>query len=99
MYGDRSLARCNHGTVRMFTRNGNDWMSKMPSLFRELAAFPARTESTAAWADTFEADTCGTALVVAATRNGRPGTFGAPDNAKSARYSRLARGTDAAATE
>jgi bifunctional non-homologous end joining protein LigD len=33
--------------VRLFTRNGNDWTDKMPSLVRELAAIPVET----AWLD------------------------------------------------
>ena len=45
--GYRILARCDHGSVRMFTRNGNDWTEKMPSLARELAAIPVET----AWFD------------------------------------------------
>ena len=45
--GYRILARCDHGDVQMFTRNGNDWTDKMPSLVRELATIPVET----AWLD------------------------------------------------
>ena len=30
--GYRILARCEHGKVRLFTRNENDWSAKMQSL-------------------------------------------------------------------
>lgn len=30
--GYRILARCEGDAVRLFTRNGNDWTSKMPGL-------------------------------------------------------------------
>src|SRR5262249_48752729 len=39
----RILARLDHGKVRLFTRNGNDWTDKMPSLARELAALAVET--------------------------------------------------------
>lgn len=45
--GYRILAQCDHGNVRLFTRNGNDWTDKMPSLVRELATVPIQT----AWFD------------------------------------------------
>ena len=45
--GYRILSRCGGGVVRLFTRNENDWTSKMVSLAQELAALPAET----AWFD------------------------------------------------
>src|SRR5688500_2176084 len=36
--GYRMLARCDGAKPRLFTRNGNDWSSKMPALIDELAA-------------------------------------------------------------
>ncbi len=45
--GYRILSRCGGGVVRLFTRNENDWTSKMVSLAQALAALPAET----AWFD------------------------------------------------
>jgi bifunctional non-homologous end joining protein LigD len=45
--GYRILARCEGGKTRLFTRNGNDWTSKMESLAREIATLPVQT----AWLD------------------------------------------------
>jgi bifunctional non-homologous end joining protein LigD len=45
--GYRVLARCDHGAVRLFTRNSNDWTDKMPTLARELALLSVDT----AWLD------------------------------------------------
>jgi bifunctional non-homologous end joining protein LigD len=45
--GYRILGRCEGGKARLFTRNGNDWTSKMESLAREIATLPAQT----AWLD------------------------------------------------
>lgn len=38
--GYRLLARIDHGKVRLFTRNGNDWAHKMPDLVTALKALP-----------------------------------------------------------
>lgn len=45
--GYRILARIEGGGVRLFTRNGNDWTSKMPRLVRELEEFAVEN----AWFD------------------------------------------------
>src|ERR1700675_4791016 len=45
--GYRILARCEGGTTRLYTRNGNDWTAKMESLAREVAHLPVDT----AWLD------------------------------------------------
>ena len=45
--GYRILARCEHGHVRMFTRNENDWTGKMQSLADEVSRLPVTT----AWLD------------------------------------------------
>ena len=65
--GYRILARCDHGSVRLFTRKGNDWTDKMPTLARELAKIPVES----AWLD-------GEVVVLAA--NGLP-DFNALQNA------------------
>jgi bifunctional non-homologous end joining protein LigD len=41
--GYRILARCDHGNVRLFTRNANDWTGKMQSLADEVARLPIRS--------------------------------------------------------
>ena len=45
--GYRILARCERGEARLFTRNGNDWTTKMGTLARQLSLLPAKT----AWLD------------------------------------------------
>lgn len=45
--GYRIVARINDGEARLFTRNGNDWTSKLPHLARALAALPIQD----AWLD------------------------------------------------
>jgi len=45
--GYRILARIEAGTVRLFTRNGNDWTAKMPRLEKQVAQFVAQS----AWLD------------------------------------------------
>src|SRR5262249_56598119 len=45
--GYRILARIEGGSVRLYTRNGNDWTAKMPRLSQELAAFAIKN----AWLD------------------------------------------------
>ena len=45
--GYRILARIEAGTVRLFTRNGNDWTAKMPRVEKEVAQFAAKS----AWLD------------------------------------------------
>lgn len=45
--GYRILSRLNHGAVRLFTRNANDWTDKMESLAAVVADLPAKT----AWLD------------------------------------------------
>jgi len=45
--GYRILARCDHGLVRLLTRNGNDWTAKMPRLAREVGSIPVES----AWFD------------------------------------------------
>ena len=45
--GYRILARIERGTVRLFTRNGNDWTSKMPRVAKEIAGFSVEN----AWLD------------------------------------------------
>jgi bifunctional non-homologous end joining protein LigD len=41
--GYRILARLADGSVRLFTRNENDWTSRMASLAREVSALPVKT--------------------------------------------------------
>jgi len=43
----RILARIRDGEVRLFTRNGNDWTSKVARLTREIGVLPCKT----AWLD------------------------------------------------
>jgi bifunctional non-homologous end joining protein LigD len=45
--GYRILARIDDGSVRLFTRNENDWTAKMASLAHELSRLPVKT----AWLD------------------------------------------------
>jgi len=45
--GYRILAKCGGGRAQLFTRNANDWTSKMQSLASEVAALPVDT----AWLD------------------------------------------------
>ncbi len=45
--GYRILARCERGSVRLLTRNGNDWTAKMPRLAQEMASIPVES----AWFD------------------------------------------------
>src|SRR3979490_2695609 len=45
--GYRILGRCDTVTVRLFSRNENDWTAKMQSLAREVARLPVET----AWLD------------------------------------------------
>jgi bifunctional non-homologous end joining protein LigD len=45
--GYRILARCESGEARLFTRNGNDWTTKMETLARQVSLLPAKT----AWLD------------------------------------------------
>jgi len=45
--GYRILARCERGEARLFTRNGNDWTTKMETLARQVSLLPAKT----AWLD------------------------------------------------
>jgi bifunctional non-homologous end joining protein LigD len=61
------LARIEHGAVRLFTRNGHDWTSRMPRLCAALEALPVDS----AWID-------GEAVVLDAT--GKP-DFNALQNA------------------
>ena len=41
--GYRLLARIDHGEVKLFTRNGNDWVAKMPRLAQALKELPIDT--------------------------------------------------------
>ncbi|ROQ93007.1 ATP-dependent DNA ligase LigD phosphoesterase module /ATP-dependent DNA ligase LigD polymerase module [Delftia acidovorans] len=41
--GYRLLARIEDGAVRLFTRNGKDWTTKMPALARAFAALPLQS--------------------------------------------------------
>lgn len=41
--GYRILARREAGAVRLFTRNANDWTTKMESLAREVSILPVKT--------------------------------------------------------
>lgn len=45
--GYRMMARIDNGTVKLFTRNGHDWTSKLPRLAKELAELGLQT----AWLD------------------------------------------------
>lgn len=45
--GYRMLTRIDHGAVSIFTRNGHDWTSRLPTLAREFAALPLAS----AWLD------------------------------------------------
>lgn len=45
--GFRMLARIDHGTVALFTRNGHDWSTRMPRLVGQLQQLPVET----AWLD------------------------------------------------
>lgn len=45
--GYRILARLSRGKVRLFTRNGNDWTDKMPTLAREIESWGLNS----AWLD------------------------------------------------
>ena len=45
--GYRILARCEGGSARLYTRNGNDWTTKMSSLACEVSLLPVKT----AWLD------------------------------------------------
>ncbi|MBN9426316.1 MAG: DNA ligase D [Burkholderiales bacterium] len=41
--GYRMLARIERGSVRLFTRNGNDWTARMPELARAVKRLPLRS--------------------------------------------------------
>lgn len=41
--GYRLLARVHQGSVRLFTRNGNDWTHRMPQLVKALAKLPLQS--------------------------------------------------------
>lgn len=41
--GYRLLARVDAGAARLYTRNGNDWTSKMPALAQALSALPLKS--------------------------------------------------------
>lgn len=45
--GYRLLSRVEHGEVRLFTRNGNDWTAKFPSIVQSLSRLRVRS----AWLD------------------------------------------------
>ena len=45
--GYRILARCENGKARLFTRRGNDWSSRIPTLVDAISRIPARR----AWLD------------------------------------------------
>jgi bifunctional non-homologous end joining protein LigD len=41
--GYRILARCEYGTLALFTRNANDWTAKMPALAQAVQLLPVDT--------------------------------------------------------